>query len=293
MLTAAKTTGLDSGEPLADYERVKQALTFLSENWREQPSLERIAAEMNLSPPHFQKLFTRWAGISPKEFLQALTLDHAKAMLANAANVLDTAYESGLSSPGRLHDLFVTYEAVTPGEYKARGQGLTIRYGWSPSPFGQALVMASERGLTGLAFADVGEEETALADMMARLPRANYVEDSQTVARYARTIFQNMKTGDVPLRLHIIGSDFEISVWETLLKIPAGAAATYSDIARVIERPKAVRAVGTAVGRNPISFVVPCHRVLGKSGTLCGYHWGLTRKKAILGWERGKILQSQ
>ena len=247
---------------------------------------------MKLSPQHFQKLFTRWAGISPKEFLQALTLDHAKSMLENAANVLDATYDSGLSSPGRLHDLFVTYEALSPGEFKARGEGLTIRYGWVPSPFGQALVMASERGVSGLAFADVGNEDKIFEDMVSRLPRAAYVEDSQAAARLARGIFQNMQGGEQPLRLHLIGSNFEIKVWETLLKIPVGGAATYSDIARAIQNPKAVRAVGSAVGRNPISFVVPCHRVLGKGGNLCGYHWGLTRKKAILGWERGRLLKA-
>lgn len=290
-MTNAAMKTFAEGEP-ADYERVRQALDYLSQNWREQPSLDMIAAEMKLSPPHFQKLFTRWAGISPKEFLQALTLDHAKSMLANASNVLDATYDSGLSSPGRLHDLFVTYESLSPGEFKARGLGLIIKYGWCPSPFGQALVMATERGITGLAFADVGDENKVFEDMVSRLPRARYVEDSQLAARLARGIFQTAQDGQ-PLRLHVIGSNFEIKVWETLLKIPVGAATTYSDIARAIENPKAVRAVGSAVGRNPISFVVPCHRVLGKTGSLCGYHWGLTRKKAILGWERGRLLSRQ
>ena len=285
MINAAKHI---EDEP-ADYERIKQALDYLSQNWREQPSLDMIAAEMKLSPPHFQKLFTRWAGISPKEFLQALTLDHAKSMLSSSSNVLDATYDSGLSSPGRLHDLFVTYEAVSPGEFKARGFGVTIKYGWVPSPFGQALVLSTERGMTGLAFADIGDEQKVFEDMVSRFPRATYVEDSQAAARFARSIFQ--AGHDQPLRLHLIGSNFEIKVWEKLLKIPVGAATTYSDIARSIENPKAVRAVGSAVGRNPISFVVPCHRVLGKGGSLCGYHWGLTRKKAILGWERGRLLK--
>jgi AraC family transcriptional regulator of adaptative response/methylated-DNA-[protein]-cysteine methyltransferase len=281
-----------SQDSFADYERVQQALDYLSKNWREQPSLETMAAEMKLSPTYFQKLFTRWAGISPKEFLQVLTLDHAKNMLKNASNVLDATYDSGLSSPGRLHDLFVTYEALSPGEFKARGEGLKISYGWCPSPFGQALVMASERGLTGLAFADIGQENAVFEDMASRLPCAHYVEDSQKAARLARNIFQLTYNEETPLRLHVIGTNFEIKVWETLLKIPVGQAITYSDIARAIKNPKAVRAVGSAVGRNPISFVVPCHRVLGKSGGLCGYHWGLTRKKAILGWESGKLVSS-
>ncbi len=279
---------MESVDQPDDYALVRRALDYLSQNWREQPSLDDVAAEMGFSAAHFQKLFTRWAGISPKEFLQALTLDHAKSMLLTASNVLDATYESGLSSPGRLHDLFVTYEAVTPGEFKARGEGLHIKYGWQASPFGKALVMATERGLSGLAFADEGNEESVFEDMASRLPKARYKEDSQAVAFYAQAIFRNASVQ--PLRLHMIGSDFEIKVWEKLLKIPVGAATTYSDIARAIENPKAVRAVGSAVGRNPISFVVPCHRVLGKSGSLCGYHWGLTRKKAILGWERGKLL---
>jgi AraC family transcriptional regulator of adaptative response/methylated-DNA-[protein]-cysteine methyltransferase len=204
--------------------------------------------------------------------------------------VLDAAYEVGLSGPGRLHDLFVTHEAMSPGEWKAGGEGLAMSYGFHPSPFGIALVMVTPRGLAGLAFADRGEEQAALADMQRRWPRARYVEDAAATARYARRIFDPaMWRPEQPLRVVLIGTDWEIRVWETLLTIPMGRATTYSDIAAKVRKPNAARAVGAAVGKNPVSFVVPCHRVLGKSGDITGYHWGLTRKRAILGWEAGKV----
>ena len=271
-----------------DYATVREVIAYLSQNWRDQPPLEEIAGHIGMEPTRLHKLFSRWAGLSPKAFLQAITLDHARAMLENSATVLDTAYEVGLSGPSRLHDLFVTHEAVTPGDYRSRGEGLTIRYGFHPSPFGTALIMATDRGLAGLGFADPGNERSALADMESRWPRAECVEDSAFTAQLAARVFDPAKwTPDTPLRVVMIGTDFEIRVWESLLKIPFGQATTYSDIARHLKKPKAARAVGAAVGRNPISFVVPCHRVLGKAGGLTGYHWGLTRKQAILGWEAG------
>jgi AraC family transcriptional regulator of adaptative response/methylated-DNA-[protein]-cysteine methyltransferase len=275
-----------------DYSTVRKVISFLSENWRDQPSLEEIAAEAGMEPTRLHKLFTRWAGLSPKAFLQAITLDHARGLLEQSATVLDTTYEVGLSGPGRLHDLFVTHEAVTPGDVRSRGEGLTIRYGFHPSPFGTALVMATERGLAGLGFADPGEERAALEDMCSRWPRAAYEENSAATAPLAARIFDPQKwQPETPLRVVMIGSDFEIRVWESLLRIPLGQATSYSDIARHLDKPKAARAVGAAVGRNPISFVVPCHRVLGRSGGLTGYHWGLTRKRAILGWEAGLMAQ--
>lgn len=277
-----------NGRPVGDYEIVRHVIEFLSENWRDQPSLETIAARVQMEPTRLQKLFTRWAGLSPKGFLQAVTLDRARTLLEQSATVLDATYEVGLSGPGRLHDLFVTHEAVTPGIYRARGEGLTIRYGYHPSPFGIALVLATEYGLAGLAFAEPGTETATLADMMRRWPKADYVEDEATTAPLARRVFdKKLWSPKTPLRVVLIGSDFQIRVWETLLKIPLGRATTYSDVANHIDRPTAARAVGAAVGRNPISFVVPCHRVLGRSGSLTGYHWGLTRKRAILGWEAG------
>ncbi len=270
-----------------DYERVRRIIAFISERWREQPSLEDIAAHVGLSTTHVHHLFRRWCGLTPKAFLQAITLDNAKALLADAASVLDAAYEVGLSGPARLHDLFVTHEAMTPGAWKAGGAGLTIAYGFHPSPFGHALVMATDLGLAGLAFADdEAEKPKALADMVRRWPNATYVEDATRTAPLARRIFDpRLWRPETPLRIVLIGADFEMRVWQTLLKIPFGRAATYGDIAAHLGSPKAARAVGAAVGRNPLSFVVPCHRVLGRDGALTGYHWGLTRKRAILGWE--------
>jgi AraC family transcriptional regulator of adaptative response/methylated-DNA-[protein]-cysteine methyltransferase len=273
-----------------DYDLVKHTLAFISENWREQPSLEILADQAGLSPTHLQRLFTRWAGLSPKAFLQAVTLDHARGLLRDSASILDASYELGLSGPGRLHDLFVTHEGMSPGIYKAHGRGLNIEYGFHDCPFGRALILITSEGLAGLAFADHGKEKSALADMTSRWPEATYVENQQATASYAKRIFESERwKPDQPLKIVFIGSDFEIRVWETILRIPFGKASSYSDIASHIGKPKAARAVGSAVGKNPISFVVPCHRVLEKSGGLGGYHWGLTRKRAILGWEAGAM----
>jgi AraC family transcriptional regulator, regulatory protein of adaptative response / methylated-DNA-[protein]-cysteine methyltransferase len=271
-----------------DYALVKHTLAFISENWRDQPSLETLADQAGLSTTHLQRLFTHWAGLSPKAFLQAVTLDHARELLRDSASILDASYELGLSGPGRLHDLFVTHEGMSPGIYKLRGRGLAMSYGFHDCPFGRALILVTNEGLAGLAFADEGQEKSALADMTSRWPEATYSENPMATAPYAKRIFESSRwKADQPLRVVFIGTDFEIRVWETLLRIPFGKASTYSDIAAHLGKPSAARAVGTAVGKNPVSFVVPCHRVLGKSGGLCGYHWGLTRKRAILGWEAG------
>ncbi|MCV9962093.1 bifunctional helix-turn-helix domain-containing protein/methylated-DNA--[protein]-cysteine S-methyltransferase [Pararhizobium sp. BT-229] len=274
----------------SDYEIVSRVVELLTENYRDQPSLDAIAGDLGQSPTQLQKTFTRWAGLSPKAFLQAVTLDHAKRLLRQEEMpLLETSFELGLSGPSRLHDLFVTHEAMSPGEWKSRGGGLTIRYGYHPSPFGVALVMVTDRGLAGLAFNDPGKEKANFEDMAGRWPNAQFVEDSAATASYAARIFNSDQwCADEPLRIVMIGSDFQIRVWEALLKIPMGRAVTYSDIACKIGQPTASRAVGAAVGRNPISFVVPCHRALGKGGALTGYHWGLTRKRAMLGWEAGK-----
>jgi AraC family transcriptional regulator, regulatory protein of adaptative response / methylated-DNA-[protein]-cysteine methyltransferase len=270
-----------------DYETVCRVIEMLTEEYQEQPSLEAIAARLRQSPTQLQKTFTRWAGLSPKAFLQAVTLDHAKRLLGDEGMpLLETSIELGLSGPGRLHDLFVTHEAMSPGEWKAKGDGLVMRYGFHPSPFGLALIFVTSRGLAGLAFADAGQERASFDDMARRWPNARFVEDSSATAPYAARVFNpSAWTGEQPLRVVLIGTDFQIRVWESLLKIPFGKAVTYKDVAGDIGQPKASRAVGAAIGRNPISFVVPCHRALGKGGTLTGYHWGLTRKRAILGWE--------
>jgi AraC family transcriptional regulator of adaptative response/methylated-DNA-[protein]-cysteine methyltransferase len=273
----------------ADYDIVRRAIGHIREHWRSQPEIDTIAEAAGVTPTELHHLFRRWAGLTPKAFLQAITLDSARTLLRASASVLDAAYEVGLSGPGRLHDLFVTHEAMSPGEWKSGGQGLTIRYGFHPSPFGIALVMASERGLAGLAFADAGEEKAALADMRQRWHNASYVEDSAGTASIARRIFDPKRwRAEEPLRVVLIGTDWEVRVWETLLRIPMGRLTSYSSIASKLCAPKAARAVGAAVGKNPISFVVPCHRVVGRSGALTGYHWGITRKHAMLGWEAGR-----
>ncbi len=275
---------------LRDYDSVRRAIAFISERWRDQPGIEQVADAAGVTPDELHHLFRRWAGLTPKAFMQALTLDHAKALLRGSASVLDAALDSGLSGPGRLHDLFVTHEAMSPGEWKNGGAGTTLRFGFHASPFGTAIVIASERGLAGLAFADPPEEQAALADMKRRWPRATYVEDHAGTAALARRIFDpKLWRPEQPLRVTLIGTDFEVRVWETLLKIPMGRAVSYSDIANKIRAPKASRAVGAAVGKNPVSFVVPCHRALGKSGALTGYHWGITRKQAMIGWEAGQV----
>ena len=271
-----------------DYNTVRKVIELITENWRDQPQLETLADAVSLSTTQLQKTFTRWAGLSPKAFLQAVTLDHAKRLLENDLPLLDASFELGLSGPGRLHDLFVTHEAMSPGIYKAKGEGLEIFFGFHPSPFGTALVMITDRGLAGLAFFDEGGEKATLEDMCSRWPKARYIESAEMTASYATRCFppQNWQQ-DQQLRIVLIGTDFQIRVWEGLLKLPVGTATTYSNLAARIGKPQAPRAVGAAVGRNPISFVVPCHRVMGKSGDLTGYHWGITRKRAMLGWEAG------
>ena len=272
----------------ADYATVRRAIEFLSTRWRDQPLVEEVAAEVGLSPSHFQHVFKRWAGLTPKAFLQAITIQHARELLRDSATVLDAAYDVGLSGPGRLHDLFVSHEALTPGDY--RRDDLTLLYGFHPSPFGEAIVVSAPRGMAGLGFVDEENRAAALADMARRWPRAEFVQDDEATAPLAARAFDpGLWRPDRPLRIVMIGTDFEVRVWETLLSVPMGRATTYSDIALKLGKPKAARAVGAAVGRNPISFVVPCHRVLGRSGALTGYHWGLARKQAIIGWEAGCV----
>ena len=272
----------------ADYATVRRAIEFLSTRWRDQPTVEEVAAEVGLSPSHFQHVFKRWAGLTPKAFLQAITIERARELLRSSASVLDAAYDVGLSGPSRLHDLFVSHEALTPGDY--RRDDLVLRYGFHASPFGEAVVVTAPRGMAGLGFVDDGDRASALSDMVRRWPRAQFVADDAATAPAAARAFDPAQwRPDTPLRIVMIGTDFEVRVWETLLSVPMGCATTYSDIALKLGRPKAARAVGAAVGRNPISFVVPCHRVLGRSGALTGYHWGLARKQAIIGWEAGRV----
>ncbi len=273
--------------PERDYAVVAQLIESISLEYRRQPSLEDLAKSVRMEPTQLQKLFTRWAGLSPKGFLQAVTLDHARRLLDEGASLLDTAYEVGMSGPGRLHDLFVTHEAMSPGESKSKGAGLTITYGFHGSPFGRTLIMITERGLCGVSFSD-GDDDAALKDMTGRWPFATYVRNEAMTLPFASQVFHPEKwSADRPLQLVMIGTDFQVRVWQALLKVPMGKAIRYGELAKDIGSPKAARAVGAAVGANPISFVVPCHRAVGSNGALTGYHWGLTRKRAMLGWEAG------
>lgn len=274
--------------PARDYAVVAQLIETIGTDYRRQPSLEDLAKIVAMEPTQLQKLFTRWAGLSPKGFLQAVTLDHARRLLDDGASLLDATYEVGMSGPGRLHDLFVTHEAMSPGESKSKGAGLTIAYGFHASPFGRSLIMATARGLCGVSFSD-GDDEAAFSDMKRRWPMAIYAQDETATSAYAAKVFHpNQWRSDQPIRLVMIGTDFQVRVWQALLKVPMGQAVRYGEIASTIGAPRAARAVGAAIGANPISFVVPCHRVIGANGALTGYHWGLTRKRAMLGWEIGQ-----
>lgn len=244
-------------------------------------TLEALAARIGLSPAHFQRLFSAWVGVSPKRYQQYLALDHARQMLAARHTVLEVADAAGLSGAGRLHDLFLRWEAMTPGEYARAGAGLEIRWGWFDSPFGRVLAMGTDRGLCGMAFAEEMGEDHAMVDLCARWPEAAFVHDPAPLAGWVDAAFA--QRGEAAL--HLIGAPFQIKVWEALLRVPTGHVTTYSDIASAIGNPRAVRAVGTAVGRNPVSFLIPCHRALRKSGALGGYHWGLPIKRALLAWE--------
>ncbi|SDY67762.1 methylated-DNA--[protein]-cysteine S-methyltransferase [Citreimonas salinaria] len=275
----------DKGQPY-HYGVMRRAIDAV-DRLGPQATLDELAAELSMSPAHFQRLFSAWVGVSPKRYQQYLALGHARALLAARHTTLETAQAAGLSGPGRLHDLFLRWEAMSPGDYARGGGGLTIRWGMADSPFGPVLAMATEKGLCGLAFTSETGESEAMADLCARWPAATYVEDPQALAPAVAAAFAPRGPGPGP-ELHLIGGPFQIKVWEALLRIPAGQVTTYSDIARAVGNPRAVRAVGTAVGRNPISFLVPCHRALRRDGALGGYHWGLPVKRAMLAWEAAR-----
>ncbi|MEI9996123.1 MAG: methylated-DNA--[protein]-cysteine S-methyltransferase [Rhizomicrobium sp.] len=271
----------------ANWRRMGRAIRFLSANYLSQPTLEDAADAVGLSPFHFQRLFSRYVGVSPKHFVGHLTLGHAKGDLAQGRSLLDTALDAGLSGPSRLHDLCLKLEAMTPGEYAKGGAGIAIDYGFHACPFGMALVMATAKGVCGLAFGDEGEEATMLADMQARWPNATYAKAPERTASHVDAIFLPRHPG-ADLRLHLLGTPWQIKVWEALLAIPDGKVSTYRAVAAAVGNDKASRAVGAAVGRNPISWIIPCHRVLGSSGALTGYHWGMARKRAMLAVEAAR-----
>ncbi len=281
---------LSPDNPPYDYALVADAIRYLEANFRTQPSLEELADALHVSPFHLQRVFTRWAGISPKRFLQFLTADYAKSLLGASHSVLDAAYSTGLSGPGRLHDLMVTLEAVTPGEYKAQGDGLTIRVGRHATPFGDCLLATTPRGVVALNFVDDDPAwETALATLHRRWPGAQIVYDPAATAPLAASVFAPDTHPPTPLHLLVKGTNFQVKVWEALLHIPAGAVCTYGDVARAIDQPRAVRAVGGAVGANAIAYLIPCHRVIRQGGVVSDYAWGATRKRALIGWEAATL----
>ncbi len=276
-----------------DYRRIEQAIRFLEANYRRQPSLAEVAAEIGLSEYHFQRLFSRWAGISPKRFIQALTIDYARERLAESETVLDAALEVGLSGPGRLHDLFVTHDAVTPGEFKRKGEDLTIRYGVHPSPFGACLIGVTERGVTALNFVD-DDSGRALGEMRRDWPAAEIVNDPEATAPLMERIFSPgpAREDAPPLPVYISGTNFQVKVWRALLAVPSGALVSYGTIAQSVGEPAATRAVGTAIGRNSISYLIPCHRVIRSTGVASNYRWGSVRKKAIQAWEAARVAEA-
>ena len=274
----------------SDYERIEKAIKFIESNVSSQPRLKDIAAHIGLSEYHFQRLFSRWVGISPKRFLQFLTKEYAKQLLENSTNLLDVTYEAGLTSPGRLHDLFVTCEAVTPGEFKNKGEGLTINYGFHTSTFGECMLARTDRGICGLFFGKDGNRNSIISELRYTWKNAELVENPGASRTLVDQIFKPAFRKDcVPLHLILSGTNFQIKVWEALIKIPFGAVVSYEDVAVQVGLPKATRAVGTAVGNNPISFIIPCHRVIRKNAEFGYYGGGPARKKAILGWEAAQI----
>jgi len=273
-----------------DYARMAEAIRFIDSTREEQPGLDTVAGHLGLSPGHFQRLFSRWVGVSPKKYQQYLTLGHARTLLRERHSVLDTTLETGMSGPGRLHDLFVGWEAMTPGEFARGGAGLDIAHGHGDTPFGDALILWTERGICGLAFTAETGREAAMADMRGRWPDARYREDAGRGTAMLHEIFGGGGNG---VHLAVLGAPFQVKVWEALMAIPSGHVTTYSDIAARIGNPKAVRAAGTAVGRNPVSWLIPCPRALRKSGELGGYHWGLPVKRAMLAWESARLDASE
>ncbi len=270
-----------------NYNRIAEAITYIKQNFKTQPNLDEVAEKIHLSPFHFQRLFTDWAGVSPKKFLQYTSVEYAKNILKDKqATLFDAAYQTGLSGTSRLHDLFVKIEGMTPGEFKNGGENLAINYSYAESPFGNILVASTSKGVCYMHFAD--DEEKALADLQQRFPNAQFKQMVDLVQQNALYIFTHDWSKLSQIKLHLKGTDFQLKVWETLLKIPMGQLSTYGSIAEKIQVPNASRAVGTAIGSNPIAFLIPCHRVIQSTGTLGGYMWGTTRKTAMIGWEAAK-----
>ena len=281
---------LNLSQQAIDYQRIAQAIQFLEEHVTDQPGLDQIASGVHLSKYHFQRLFKRWAGISPMQFLQYLTLDFTKQRLAEGQNLFDVSLDAGLSGPGRLHDLFVTFEAITPGEYKKKGEGIRIIFGFHPTPFGECLIAKTERGILHLSFVENGGKENALGQLRSEWSLSFFEENPQETGPLVEYIFSPQEQqSSQPFHLLLKGTNFQINVWRALLTIPKGSLVSYQDIATYIGQPKASRAVGSAIARNSIAFLIPCHRVITKEGKIHNYQWGATRKKAIIGREVTEI----
>jgi AraC family transcriptional regulator, regulatory protein of adaptative response / methylated-DNA-[protein]-cysteine methyltransferase len=268
-----------------DYQRVERAIQFLHQNFRDQPSLEEIAQAANLSPHHFQRLFTRWAGVSPTRFMQSLSLKEAKKALARSESVLDASHTAGLSGPGRLHDLFVTFEAMTPGDFKILGKGLTVRYGTHTGPYGKFVIAISDRGICGLQFIEGENADVALGAIRTQLPAAEFIANPKETGDVARAIFSPGKS-NAPISISVIGTNFQIKVWQALLTVPSGTLVSYGGLAKAMGKPSAARAVGSAIGANPVAYIIPCHRAIRATGLLdTKYRWGPARKLAMIGRE--------
>lgn len=275
-----------------NYNRIAEAIDFIKANFKDQPSLSEIAETVHLSNFHFQRLFTDWAGVSPKKFMQYISVEYAKQLLKEKqATLFDTAHETGLSGTGRLHDLFINIEGMTPGEFKNGGENLSLNYSFAESPFGNLLVASTPKGICHMAF--FNNEQQALSILTSRFPNATYNQVVDKIQQNGLFIFQNDWSKLNQIKLHLTGTPFQLKVWEALLKIPTGNLTTYGAIAKEIKKPKASRAVGTAIGNNPIAFLIPCHRVIQSSGNIGGYMWGKTRKTAIIGWEAAKVNASK
>ncbi len=282
----AEMNPIDYSQQSEDYQRIEKAIRFIENNFRSRPTLDQIAAQVNLSRFHFDRLFKRWAGISPIQFLGTLTLDYTKRKLAESKSLLDAALAAGLSGPARLHDLFVTFDAMSPGEFKRMGAGLEIRYGFSPSPFGDCLIARTDRGICHLGFVDGSSRANALAQLDGAWPGAVLVESRTDISLIASRIFNPEPVdGSRPFHLQLKGTNFQVNVWRALLTVPAGSFITYQDIAGYIGRPRGFRAVANALAINPVAYLIPCHRVIAKSGSIHRYRWGAARKKAMVGWE--------
>lgn len=272
---------------MTNYERIQTAIEFISKNFQQQPDLDAVAKRVHVSPFHFQKMFKEWAGVSPKKFLQYISIQHAKQLLQQNNNLANTAFETGLSATSRLHDLFISIEGMTPGEYKNGGEELNINYSFAETPFGNIIVASTTKGICHLAFAD--NDKKALVELKTLFPNAVFKQVVDTIQQNALFIFTQDWKNLSKIKLHLKGTAFQLKVWEALLKIPMGSLSTYASVAETIENAKASRAVGSAIGDNPVAFLIPCHRVIKSTGVIGKYHWGSTRKTAMIGWEAAKV----